>query len=54
MYTSLNVKGSDHRPVLGKFVVSILKQETKVADKNSHSTGKNFRDTFFESGDLLH
>lgn len=52
LYTSINVTGSDHRPVLGKFVVSILKQEQKTATEISSVFGKEFRDTFLEK-DLL-
>ena len=33
LYTDVKIKGSDHRPVFGRFVVNILK-ETR---KNHHS-----------------
>jgi len=34
------VTGSDHRPVLGKFTVSILKQEIKPFENNTGQQGK--------------
>lgn len=49
LYTSLPVIGSDHRPVLGKFTVSILKQEPRAEDTDLTGAGKEFRDTLRES-----